>query len=81
LPFIKKLMKTLGKILILVGSLFTLVTGFQIATKKFLAIDPQQISNPNIISIYWSPITAIALLLAGIMTLVIARKERSIRHH
>jgi hypothetical protein len=74
-------MKKLGTILLLLGFLFTLFAGFQIAAKKFGAIDSNQISNPDIVSIYWSPITAVALLLAGIMALVIARKERTIRHH
>lgn len=74
-------MKTLGTILLLLGFLFTLFAGFQIARNKFGNIDPNQISNPDIVSIYWSPITAVALLLAAIMALVIARKERPIRHH
>lgn len=74
-------MKTLGTILLLLGFLFTMVAGFQILAKKFTGIDPQQISNPDIVSIYWSPITAIALVLAGIMTLVIAKKERTFKHH
>jgi hypothetical protein len=80
-PSDKKLMKIIGTTLLLLGLLFTLIAAFQIVTKSFLDMDAQLISNPDIVSIYWSPITAIALVLAGVMALVIARKERSIRHH
>ena len=68
-------MKTFGTILLLLGFLFIVFAGFQIADNKLGILDLQQISNPDIVSLYWSPITAIALIVAGIMVLFISKKE------
>jgi hypothetical protein len=73
-------MKTFGKIILLLGVMVTVIASLQLTTKDFLRVTPEQISNSDGIALYWSPITAVALLTAGIIILVISTKEKKYIH-
>jgi hypothetical protein len=69
-------MKTLGTILLAFGILMTVSLGFEIITERsFTDIKPEEINNPNKMSLFWSPITAVALLASGTLVLIIVKKE------
>jgi hypothetical protein len=76
-------MRTLGTILLAFGILMTVSLGFEIATEKGLTnINPEEISNPNKMSLFWSPVTAVALLASGALVLIIEKKESRVpRRH
>jgi hypothetical protein len=73
-------MKTVATILLLIGFLLTVFAGLQIVQRELADIDPKEINNPDIISLYWSPITAIACIIAGTTILLISKKENKIAH-
>jgi hypothetical protein len=73
-------MKTIGTILLLMGFLFTVFAGLQITQRDLRHLKPHEINNPDTLSIYWSPITAIALFIAGIVVLIISKKENKVAH-
>ncbi len=63
-------MKTFGIILIVIGIIMTVFTGFNVITKKeVLDIGPLEVNKEEKTPIYWSPITG--LVLAGIGGLVV----------
>ena len=62
------------------GFLFTVFAGLQITQRELQNLEPYEINNPDTLSIYWSPITAIALIIAGIVVLILSRKENKIAH-
>jgi hypothetical protein len=69
-------MKTLGIILLVVGGIMTVFTGFNIITKKKVVdIGPIEINSTEKTPIYWSPITGGILAAAGLVILVLARKK------
>ncbi|MBT1702978.1 hypothetical protein [Chryseosolibacter indicus] len=68
-------MKTLGIILIIIGALMTVFTGFNLVTKKEVAdIGPVEINKEEKTPIYWSPITGGILLVAGIIIMVSSKR-------
>jgi uncharacterized membrane protein YdcZ (DUF606 family) len=68
-------MKILAIILIVVGGLMTVFTGFNLVTKKEVAdIGPIEINKEEKTPIYWSPITGAILLVAGIIIMVSSRR-------
>ena len=68
-------MKTLGIILIVLGGIMTVFTGFNIITKKEVAdIGPIEINKEEKTPVYWSPITGGILIIAGAIILVGGRK-------
>jgi hypothetical protein len=70
-------MKILGRILLAMGAVLTVFTIFQVMISGQVAgMDPIEINNPNKLSFYWSPITAIAFLVAGAAILIIRKKEK-----
>jgi hypothetical protein len=73
-------MKTIATILLLVGFLFTVFAGFQIASRELADIDPKEINNPDKFSLYWSPITALAFIVAGTTVLILSKKENKVAH-
>lgn len=80
LPYQVKLkpinMKTLGIILLVVGGLMTVFTGFNIITKKEVVdIGPIEINKEEKTPIYWSPVTGGVLVVAGIVVLLVARRK------
>lgn len=68
-------MKTLAIILIILGGLMTVFTGFNLVTKKEVAdIGPVEINKEEKTPIYWSPITGGILLVAGIVIMVSSKR-------
>lgn len=69
-------MKTLGIILLVVGGIMTVFTGFNLITKeKVVDIGPLEINKEEKTPIYWSPITGGILAAAGLVILVMAKRK------
>jgi hypothetical protein len=69
-------MKTLGILLIVIGGIMTVFTGFNIITKKEVAdIGPIEINKEEKTPIYWSPITGAILLVAGIIVVLVDKRK------
>ena len=74
-PVKKIKMKTLAIILIVVGGLMTIFTGFNLVTKKEVAdIGPVEINKTEKTPVAWSPIVGGILLVAGIVVLVSSKR-------
>jgi UDP-N-acetylmuramyl pentapeptide phosphotransferase/UDP-N-acetylglucosamine-1-phosphate transferase len=70
-------MKNLGIVLIVIGIVLMLFTGFTFVTKKNVAdIGPIEINKEQRHSVPWSPITGGVLLIAGVV-LVVSGKKRA----
>jgi hypothetical protein len=68
-------MRTLGIILIIIGGLMTIFTGFNLITKEEVAdIGPLEINKEEKTPVNWSPIVGGVLLVAGIVILVTSKK-------
>jgi hypothetical protein len=64
-------MKTLAIVLIVIGGIMTVFTGFNLITKKEVAdIGPVEINKTEKHPVAWSPIVGGILLIAGIVVLV-----------
>jgi UDP-N-acetylmuramyl pentapeptide phosphotransferase/UDP-N-acetylglucosamine-1-phosphate transferase len=64
-------MRTLAIVLIVIGGLMTVFTGFNLVTKKEVAdIGPVEINKTEKTPVAWSPIVGGILLVAGIVLLV-----------
>jgi len=71
-------MKTLGIILIVIGGIMTVFTGFTLVTKKEVAdIGPLEINKTEKTPIYWSPVTGGILLLAGIVIVLVGKRQHA----
>jgi hypothetical protein len=69
--------KTLGIILLVVGGIMAVFTGFNIVTKKKVVdIGPIEINREEKTPIYWSPITGGILAAAGLLIFVVAKKRQ-----
>ena len=69
-------MKTLGIILLVVGGIMTVFTGFNLVTKeKVVDIGPLEINKEEKTPIYWSPITGGILAAAGLLIFVVSKKK------
>jgi UDP-N-acetylmuramyl pentapeptide phosphotransferase/UDP-N-acetylglucosamine-1-phosphate transferase len=69
-------MKTVGIIVLALGILMTVFTGFNIITKKEVVdVGPIEINKEEKTPIYWSPVTGGILIVAGIVILVIGQKR------
>lgn len=69
-------MKTLGIILLVVGIIMTVFTGFNLITKKEVVdLGSVEINKEEKTPIYWSPITGGILAVAGLVILVSGRKK------
>jgi hypothetical protein len=72
-------MRTLAIVLIVIGGIMTVFTGFNLVTKKEVAdIGPIEINKTERTPIYWSPITGAILLVAGIIIMVSGKKGSSV---
>jgi hypothetical protein len=72
-------MKTLAILLIVIGGIMTVFTGFNLVTKKEVAdIGPIEINKTEKTPIYWSPITGAILLIAGILVMVSTKRGSSV---
>lgn len=68
-------MRILGIVLIVIGGIMTIFTGFNLITKKEVAqLGPVEIKKEQKTPIYWSPVTGAILLVAGIVILVTSKK-------
>jgi hypothetical protein len=69
-------MRTLAIILIVVGGLMTIFTGFNLITKKEVAdIGPIEINKTEKTPVAWSPIVGGILLVAGVVLLVSSKRS------
>lgn len=69
-------MKTLAIILIVVGGIMTVFTGFNLITKEEVAdIGPIEINKTEKTPVYWSPVTGAILLVAGIIVLATTKRN------
>jgi uncharacterized membrane protein len=68
-------MRTLGIILIVIGAVMTVFTGFNLITRKEVAdIGPVEINKEEKTPVKWSPIVGGVLLIAGIVIVVSNKK-------
>lgn len=71
-------MKNLAILLIVIGAVMTIFTGFNIITKKEVVdIGPLEINKEEKTPIYWSPITGAIILAAGVIILLVGKKSTS----
>lgn len=69
-------MRTLAIVLIIIGGIMTVFTGFNLVTKKEVAdIGPIEINKTEKTPIYWSPVTGAILLVAGIIVLATSKRN------
>lgn len=69
-------MKNVGIILIVVGAIMTIFTGFNVITKKEVVdLGSVEINREEKKPIYWSPITGGIILAAGVVVLLVSRKK------
>jgi hypothetical protein len=68
-------MKTLGILLIVIGGIMTVFTGFNIITREEVVdVGPLEINKEEKTPIYWSPVTGAILLVAGVVIVATSRK-------
>ena len=68
-------MKTLAILLIVLGGIMTVFTGFNLVTKKEVAdVGPIEINKTEKTPVYWSPITGAILLIAGIIIMISTKR-------
>jgi hypothetical protein len=69
-------MKNIGIILIVLGGIMTVFTGFNIITKKEVAdLGPIEINKEEKTPVYWSPITGLILLVAGVIVVLVDKRR------
>ncbi len=69
-------MKNIGIVIIVIGVLMTVFTGFNIFTKeKVVDLGKIEINKTEKTPIYWSPITGLVLIGIGGLVLVASRKK------
>lgn len=68
-------MKTLGILLIVIGGIMTVFTGFNLVAKEEVVdVGPIEINKTEKTPVYWSPITGAILLVAGVVIVATSRK-------
>lgn len=69
-------MKNLGIVLLVLGLVMTVFTGFNVITKKKVVdIGPVEVNKEEKTPIYWSPITGGVLAVAGLVVILMARRK------
>lgn len=69
-------MRTLGIVLLVVGLIMTVFTGFSLITKKKVVdVGPIEINKEEKTPIYWSPITGGVLAAAGLVIILVAKRK------
>ena len=69
-------MKILGILLIIVGGVMTIFTGFNLTTKKKIVdMGSVEISRREKTPIYWSPVTGGIVAAVGILILVMGKRK------
>lgn len=70
-------MKALGLILILIGGIMTVFTGFNLTTKKkVMDVGSLEIKRKEKTPIYWSPVTGGVVAAVGILIFVAGKRKR-----
>ena len=70
------IMRTLGIVLLVVGLVMTVFTGFNVITKKKVVdVGPLEINKEEKTPIYWSPITGGVLAVAGLVIILVGKKK------
>lgn len=70
-------MKTFGIILIVIGAMMTIFTGFNVITKKEVVdLGSVEINKEEKTPIYWSPITGGVILAVGVVILIVSKKRQ-----
>lgn len=68
-------MKNIGIVVLVIGIIMTVFTGFNIITKKKVVdIGPVEINKEEKTPIYWSPLTGGILIVAGVIIMVAGKK-------
>lgn len=68
-------MKTLGILLIVIGAIMTVFTGFNIITKEeVIDVGPLEVNKEEKTPVYWSPVTGVILLVAGVVIVATSKK-------
>jgi hypothetical protein len=69
-------MRTFGLVLVIVGIVMMVITGFNIVTKKKVVdLGPLEVNKEQRTPINWSPIVGAALLLGGIAVMASDKKK------
>lgn len=69
-------MKNLGIVIIVLGILMTVFTGFNIISKKKVVdLGAIEIDKTERTPIYWSPVTGLVLIVVGGVILLTSRKK------
>ena len=69
-------MKTLGIVLLVVGLVMTVFTGFNVITKKKVVdIGPLEVNKEEKTPIYWSPVTGGILAVAGLVIILVGKRK------
>ena len=75
-PVKTKKMKNLAIVLMAIGILMTVFTGFNVLTKKKVVdLGAVEINKTEKTPIYWSPITGLVILGAGVVVLLVSRRK------
>ena len=71
-------MKTIGIIILVLGIIMTVFTGFNIVTKKKVVdVGPIEINKEEKTPVYWSPVTGGILIAIGAIVLVADSRKRA----
>jgi len=69
-------MKAIGIVVLVIGILMTVFTGFNLVTKKKVVdVGPVEINKEEKTPIYWSPVTGGILIVAGIVIMVLGQRR------
>jgi hypothetical protein len=69
-------MRTLGIVLIVLGFVMMIVTGFNVVTKKKVVdLGPLEVNKEQHTPVNWSPILGAALLIGGISVIAMDKKR------
>jgi drug/metabolite transporter (DMT)-like permease len=69
-------MKTLGIVLLVVGLIMTVFTGFNLITQeKVVDLGSVEINKKEKTPIFWSPITGGILAAAGLVVILVAKRK------
>jgi hypothetical protein len=71
-------MKTIGIVILALGIIMTVFTGFNIITrKKVVDVGPIEINKTEKTPVYWSPVTGGILIAIGALVLVADNRKRA----
>ena len=70
-------MKTIAIVVLALGILMTVITGFNVVTKKKVVdIGPLEVNKEEKTPVYWSPWTGIFLIAVGASLVIYTQKKR-----